>query len=128
MTPKQKILNSLTWGFILWFVGYLAGILLFFIVPKDLIGWVIAPFAILFTIWVIVYKVKRPSLSCYVGLGIIWTVMAVVLDYIFLVKMFNIGTSYYKPDVFLYYIMTLFLPIGVGYWKYTHKTKNQTLF
>lgn len=54
--------------------------------------------------------------------------MAVVLDYIFLVKMFNVGASYYKPDVVLYYLMTLLLPIVVGYWKYSHKTKNQILF
>lgn len=128
MTPKQRILNSLIWGFVLWFSGYIAGILLFFIVPKDLIGWVITPFAILFTVWVLVYKIKRPSFTCYFGLGLIWTLMAIALDYIFIVRMFNTGTSYYKLDVFLYYLLTFLLPMGIGYWKMKYNTKKSELF
>ncbi len=128
MTIAEKLKNMLLWGFVLWLVGYIAGFVLFFVVPKDLIGWVITPFATLFTIWVLIKKVKRPELMCYFGTGLIWTVMAVILDYIFIVMMLKTGNSYYKLDVFLYYFLTFTLPIAVGYWKYKNKTPKAELF
>lgn len=128
MTIKEKLLNTFIWGFILWLVGYIAGFILFFIVPKEYIGWVITPFATVLTIWVLMKKVKRPELMCYFGLGLLWTIMAVGLDYIFLVTMLKTGNVYYKPDVFLYYTLTFILPMIVGYWKYKHKSLKAKLF
>jgi hypothetical protein len=128
MSNAQRLKNTLLWGFTLWLIGFIAGIILFFIVPKDYIGWVITPLAILLTIWVLVKKIKRPKLMCYFGLGLIWTVMAVMLDFIFLVMLFNTGSSYYKSDVFLYYILIFTLPIIVGYWKFKHKSPKTELF
>jgi hypothetical protein len=128
MTTSEKIKNMLTWGFILWFVGYLGGMVLFFVVPKDYIGWVLSPFASIFTIWVLMTKVRRPELMCYFGTGLIWTIMAIVLDYIFIVILLKTGSSYYKLDVYLYYFLTLVMPIGVGYWKFKHKAVDAKLF
>lgn len=128
MTTSAKIKNMLLWGFILWLVGYIAGIVLFFVVPKDYIGWVITPLATIFTIWVLIKKVKRPELMCYFGTGLIWMVMAIVLDYLFNVVLLKIGNAYYKPDVFLYYFLTFVLPIAVGYWKYKNKDPKTELF
>ncbi|NTU46510.1 hypothetical protein HGA88_02695 [Candidatus Roizmanbacteria bacterium] len=128
MTGIEKIKNTLLWGVVLWFIGYVAGMVLFFIVPKDLIGIVITPFATLVTMWVLLDKIKRPELKCYFGLGFVWSVMAILLDYIFIVTLLKTGTAYYKPDVFLYYALTLALPIAVGYWKYKHKSSKQILF
>jgi hypothetical protein len=128
MSVKYKVKNMLIWGFVLWLVGYIAGMVLFFIVPKDSIGWIITPFATLLTIWVLIKKVKRPELMCYLGTGLVWTVMAVILDYIFIVKMLKTGNTYYKPDVLLYYFLTFTLPIVVGYWKYKHKLPQAELF
>jgi hypothetical protein len=128
MKTSEKIKNMSVWGFILWLVGYLAGIVLFFVVPKDYIGWVITPLATVFTIWVLMHKVKRPELMCYFGTGFVWTVIAVILDYVFNVVLFKIGNSYYQPDVFLYYLLTFTLPIVVGYWKFKHKAPNAELF
>lgn len=54
--------------------------------------------------------------------------MAVLLDYIFLVKMLGAGTAYYKADVSIYYGLTFILPIIVGYWKFKHKPKDAELF
>lgn len=119
----------LTWGFLLWLAGYIAGIVLFFIVPKDYIGWVLTPTATVFTIWVLIKKVRRPEMMCYFGTGLIWTVMAVLLDYLFMVTfLIKAGSSYYKPDVFLYYFLTFTLPIMVGYWKFKHKAPKAKLF
>jgi hypothetical protein len=128
MTVKEKVKNMLTWGFILWLVGYSAGFILFFVVPKNMIGWVITPFATLLTIWVLFKKVKRPQLTCYFGTGVMWTIIAVVMDFIFIVKLLNTGTSYYKPDVIFYYLLTFTLPILVGYWKFRHKAPQAELF
>lgn len=128
MSIKEKLLNTFVWGFVLWLVGYIAGFILFFVVPKENIGWIITPFATILTIWVIIKKVKRPELMCYFGLGLIWTIMAIGLDYVFLVKMLKTGSTYYKPDVYLYYALTFTLPIIVGYWKYKHKSPEAKLF
>lgn len=122
MTTTEKIKNMLTWGFILWLVGYLASIVLFFIVPKEYIGWVLSPLASVFTIWVLMKKVKRPELMCYFGTGLIWTIMAILLDYLFIITLLKTGNSYYKLDVYLYYLLTFVLPIIVGYWKFKHKS------
>jgi hypothetical protein len=128
MTVQEKVKNMLVWGFILWLVGYIAGFVLFFIVPKDMIGWVLSPFATIFTLWVLMKKVRRPELMCYFGTGLIWTLMAIALDYVFLVQLLHTGSSYYKADVFLYYGLTFALPPIVGYWKYRHKPASAELF
>lgn len=101
----------LGWGFLLWLFGYILGIILFMFVPQSLLGWVIMPFGIIFTVWVLLKKVKPKS---YLTLAIVWTIMAVVLDYLFIVKLLNPADGYYKLDVFIYYGLTFLLPLVVG--------------
>jgi hypothetical protein len=38
--------------------------------------------------------------------------IAVVLDYLFIVLLFQ--ATYYGPDVFVYYATTFLVPVGVG--------------
>ena len=116
MNKKQIFVNTISWGFILWLFGYILGIVLFAFVPKDQIGLYITPIAVVFTLWVLIKKIKREQFLCYFGLGLIWTVMAATLDYIFIVKLFK-SADYYKPDVYLYYILTFVLPMVVGWYK-----------
>jgi len=117
-TSKGKIfMNTVLWGFILWLFGYILGFVFFALVPKEIIGWYIMPFGIAATLWVLIKKIKREELMCYFGLGIIWTVMAVVLDYVFLVKLLS-ATGYYKLDVYIYYLLTFILPITVGWYRF----------
>jgi hypothetical protein len=113
---KKILLNTLIWGFVLWLFGYILGIIFFFLVPPDSIGWVILPFGVVFTAWVLLKKIERESFGCYVGLGLIWTIMAVILDYIFIVILFK-SASYYKSDVFIYYLLTFILPLAIGWYK-----------
>ena len=40
---RQLLRDSFGWGFILWLIGYLLGIVFFFVLPSSLIGWVILP-------------------------------------------------------------------------------------
>ena len=114
---KQLFKDSLRWGFILWFIGYILGIILFPIVPTNLIGWVIMPIGILLTLWVLLKKVRGESFGYYLVVAIVWMLIAVVLDYLFLVKLLNPADGYYKLDVYLYYALTLALPLAVGWRK-----------
>lgn len=110
---KQFYKDSFIWGFILWFIGYVLGILLFPIAPLAILGWIIMPIGIIITLWVLLKKVKTESFKNYILLAFIWILVAIVCDYLFLVKVFK-PIDYYKLDIYLYYLLTLILPIIVG--------------
>ena len=111
---KSFLRDSLGWGVLLWLVGYILGIVLFMVAPPSTIGWIIMPIGILLTLWVLSKKVKGDSLKYYFVLAIGWTVIAIVFDYFFLVKLFKPADGYYKLDVYLYYVFTFGLPLIVG--------------
>ena len=114
---KRFLKDALGWGFLLWLVGYAVGFVLFFAVPPWAIGWVVMPFGIAITLWVLLRRIKTETFGYYVFIGIVWTLVAIVCDYFFLVRLFQPSDGYYKPDVYLYYVLTLALPIVVGWWK-----------
>jgi hypothetical protein len=109
-------MNTLFWGFALWLFGYILEIVFFAFVPKERIGWFVLPIGLIATLLVLFKKIERESFKCFIGLGVIWTVIAVVFDYVFIVRLFN-STDYYKPDVYLYYTLTFLLPITVGWYR-----------
>jgi hypothetical protein len=89
-------------------------------VSQKLVGWIIMPVGTLFLYWVVTKKLEAKVLSNYLYAGAIWTLIAVVLDYLFIVKMFN-SNAYYKIDVYAYYLITLIFPISIGYFKFRSK-------
>ena len=112
---KQFILtDGLGWGTVLWFIGYVLGIVLFFFVPQSLVGWIIMPIGTLITVWILVRKISFPHFSFYLWLGCIWLGLALVLDYIFLVSLFKPSDGYYKLDVYIYYALIFLLPVATG--------------
>jgi len=111
---KQFYKDAFVWGFVLWFIGYIFGIILYSVVPPDAIGWLIMPIGIIITLWVLYKKIKGDSYKYYLSLAIVWTLIAVIFDYVFLVQMFKPADGYYKLDVYLYYIMTFILPVLAG--------------
>lgn len=118
----MKLLKDMFgWGIALWFIGYLVGILLFFFVPPSMIGWVIMPIGAIITILVLLKKIKEESLKYYLLLAAAWTLIAIIFDYFFLVKIFKPADGYYKLDVYLYYTLTFILPLIIGF----YKTKNR---
>lgn len=119
------IIDALGWGVILWLIGYLLGIVLFFFVPASILGWVIMPIGITITLWVLLKKITSSSIKYYLLLGVAWTTIAVVCDYFLLVKLLNPVDGYYKLDVYIYYFTTLFLPIIVGWMKILRKENFQ---
>lgn len=103
--------DAFVWGFVLWLVGYILGMVLFPIVPKPMLGWVIMPMGIIISLVILLKKVKSKTLGQYMLLGIVWTLIAIVCDYLFLVLIFKPGDGYYKLDVYVYYLLTFTLPI-----------------
>ncbi|MCL5113563.1 MAG: hypothetical protein M1372_00135 [Patescibacteria group bacterium] len=118
---RQLLKDTLGWGFLLWLIGYILGIVLFMVVPPMLLGWIIMPVGIVITLWVLLKKIKAGSLNYYLLLAVVWTLIAVVFDYFFLVKIFKPAGGYYKLDVYLYYILTFVLPLAVSWYKLNQK-------
>jgi hypothetical protein len=116
MMNKQLVKDSLGWGFLLWLVGYILGFVFFFAVPPSLIGWVIMPIGVIITLWVL-FRIKSQDFEHYIILAIVWAVMAVVLDYLFIVQALKPVDGYYKLDVYVYYALTFALPLVVYAWK-----------
>lgn len=114
---KQFLKDGVMWGLVLWLIGYVLGIVLFMMLPINVIGWLIMPIGIAITLWVLFKKIKADSVQYYLGIGIIWVVIAVVCDYFLLVKLFKPADGYYKLDVYLYYAFTFLLPLIVGWLK-----------
>ncbi len=98
---KQLIKYALGWGVGLWLIGYILGIILFMLFPAEYIGWIITPVGVALTIWVLTKKIKLKYLNEYLYLAIIWTALAIILDYLFILKLLNPADGYYKPDVYL---------------------------
>jgi hypothetical protein len=117
MMNNQLLKDSLGWGLALWSIGYVLGILLFFLLPARLIGWAIMPIGLLITFWVLLKKVEDDSLQYYLILAIVWTAIAVVFDYLFIVEAFKPAEGYYKLDVYLYYAITFVSPLIAVWWK-----------
>lgn len=114
---KKILKDALGWGFVLWLIGYILGIVLFMVVPVALIGWFITPIGIIITLWVLNKKIRAKRFKYFLKIGVIWTILAIVLDYVFIVMMFAPEDGYYKPDVYLYYLLTLALPLLMGWIK-----------
>lgn len=118
---KQIIKETIGWGILLWLIGYILGIGLFAVVLPAMIGWVITPVGIVITLLVLFKKIKSESLKYYILLGVVWALIAIIFDYLFLVKVFNPADGYYKLDVYLYYVLTFILPVAVGWYKAKNK-------
>ena len=124
---EQLLKDSLGWGFILWLIGYVLGIVFFFVFPPSLIGWVILPIGLIITLWVLLKEVKGDTLQYYLILAVVWTVIAVVFDCLFIIKALKPADGYYKLDVYLYYLLTFIVPPTIGWWK-TKRSKAKSLF
>ena len=83
------------------------------------------PIGITLTLWVLLKKINSNSIKHYLLLGVVWALIAVVCDYLLLVKIFNPVDGYYKLDVYIYYFTTLFLPAIVGWMKILKKQNFQ---
>lgn len=107
--------NGLGWGFALWLFGYLLGFAFYAVVPLDLIGWYVMPLGIAATCLVLWKWVRLVSMRDALLLGMVWCATAIIGDYLFIVKLLNPPDGYYKPDIYLYYLLTLALPLAAAW-------------
>jgi hypothetical protein len=111
---KQWIKDTAGLGIFFWLLGYLASLLLFVSPYAGIMGWILlavfTPVTIAVAWWW--FRVRDLPLTYYAKVGAAWTVIAVVLDYLFIVLLFQ--ATYYGFDVFVYYALTFLIPVGVG--------------
>jgi hypothetical protein len=122
MRNARLSLDALGWGIGLWLIGYVLGIVLFFVLPTAIVGWFIMPIGISITLWVLLTRVKAETVGYYAILSVVWTLIAATFDYLFIVQLFKPQDGYYKLDVYVYYVMTLVLPLAVGWWKTSQRS------
>lgn len=114
---KRLLVDALGWGLILWLIGFVLGIVLFPFIPLWAIGWAILPIGVAVALWILYRRIKGETLQYYLIVGVVWTLIAVLLDYFIMVKMLKPADGYYKVDVYLYYALTFVLPLLVGWRK-----------
>lgn len=117
---KQFLKDAVGWGFVLWLIGYALGVMLFAFVAAYLIGWIIMPFGAAIALWVAFKKVEGNTLQYLCLMALVWMFIAVLGDYLFIVKAFKPADGYYKLDVYLYYALTLAIPLFAG-WRRTSR-------
>lgn len=112
---QQQIKDAAGLGTLLWLIGYLTSLALFFSPFAGIMGWILiavfTPVTVAVTWWW--FRERDLTLPYYAGVGIAWTAIAVVLDSLFIVLLFQ--ASYSGPDVFVYYALTFLIPVGVGF-------------
>ena len=113
---KQILTDTVLLGAALWLIGYLASLVLFVSPFHEVMGWILLVVFTPVTI-VIAYLWFRERehlpMRYYAKVGVAWLLIAVVLDYLFIVLLFQ--AIYYGVDVFVYYALTFLIPVGVGY-------------
>ncbi len=118
---KQFFKDAMGWGFVLWLIGYALGMMLFALVPANLIGWIIMPIGAAIALWIAFKKVKGDTLRYYCLVALVWMLIAVLGDYLLIVKALKPADGYYKPDVYLYYALTLAIPLFAGWRRTLHR-------
>jgi len=112
---KQWIKDTAGLGTVLWLIGYLASLALFFSPFAGIMGWILlaifTPLTVVIAWWWFRLR-ERLAVQYYAGVGIAWMLIAIVSDYLFIVLLFQ--AVYYGPDVFVYYALTFLIPVGVG--------------
>jgi hypothetical protein len=122
---QQWIKDMAGLGTGLWLIGYIASLALFFTPIWEIMGgWILlvifTPITIAITLWW--FKQREPQpLPYFVKVGIAWVVIAVVLDYLFIVRLFQ--ATYYGTDVFVYYTVTFLIPVVIGF--YLHRAHGE---
>jgi len=113
---KQWINDTAGLGMALWLIGYLASLALFFTSFAGIMGWILlavfTPVTSAIAWWWFRQREPPLPLQYYAGVGLAWMLIAIVLDFLFIVLMFQ--ATYYDVDVFVYYAVTFLIPVGVG--------------
>ena len=112
---RSLIIDTMGLGLLLWFIGWCASLILFFYVPADLLGWVLfvmfTPLAIVITI--LRFRKRALTFPYYLAVALVWTFIAILFDYLFIVRLFGVS-GYYHASVIVYYTETFLIPLLTG--------------
>jgi hypothetical protein len=123
---KKWLKDTAGLGTVLWVIGYLASLVLFFSPYAGVMGWILLAIFTPVTIAIVWWwfrKRERLLLRYYAGVGVAWVLIAIVLDYLFIVVLFQ--ANYYGIDVFVYYAVTFLIPVGIG--MFLNKSWNESV-
>jgi len=123
---KKWMKDTAGLGTVLWVIGYLASLVLFFSPFAGVMGWILLAIFTPVTIAIVWWwfrKRERLLLRYYAGVGVAWVLIAIVLDYLFIVVLFQ--ANYYGIDVFVYYAVTFLIPVGIG--MFLNKSWNESV-
>lgn len=111
----QYLRDTLGLGLAFWLIGYLLSLVLYFIVPPGIMGWIL--FVALTPVMVVVtwrwFSDRNLPITYFLQVAAFWTVIAMVGDFLFIVLLFSAQT-YYQADVLVYYLVTFLVPVGIG--------------
>lgn len=112
---RLLLVDGLAWGFLLWLIGYILGIVFFAFVPPGDIGWYVMPLGFAATCFALWKWVRPDWMWPALVVGVIWCMIAIVFDYMLIVRLLAPADGYYKLDVYLYYVSALVMP-PLGAW------------
>jgi|SRR3972149_452403 len=114
-SDREKMIDTFGCGFLLWLVGFGISMMLFLAIPITLLGWIVLVVMVPATAFLAVKRLwnSKEKKSYYYNVGIVWALIAILMDYIFLVKGFNVQ-DYYKLDVYIYYFLNFLIPVAMG--------------
>jgi hypothetical protein len=117
ISPEKRslITDTIGLGLLLWFIGWCASLVLFLFVPVDVLGWILFAIFTPLTIAITVLRFRKRalSLSYYLAVAMVWTFIAVLFDYLFIVRLFGVS-GYYHASVMVYYAETFLIPLLTG--------------
>jgi hypothetical protein len=112
---KTKLVDAVLLGSAIWLIGYIISIILYGFVPSSLLGWILFVLLTPLTVYIayLRFRNRKETTGYYIVVALVWVILAVVFDYLFIVKALN-AQNYYKADVFVYYLVTFLVPFAVG--------------
>ncbi len=112
---KQAAKDAFLLGTGFWLLGYIASLLLYATPLYPVMGWIMIAVFTPVTLGITwrYFSSRSLPLRYYAAIGLSWTAIAVVLDYLFIVLLF--AATYYGSDVFVYYAITFAVPVCVGW-------------
>jgi hypothetical protein len=116
---EQILRDTLYAGTLLWIAGYLASMAVYFSgLNYDFWGKVVLLVYIpcTFVVTLRYFSGRDLTLPYYCLVGLAWSIIAVLLDYPFIVLRFG-AFQYYTPDVYLYYAAMFIIPVVVGVYR-----------
>ncbi len=114
-SARTKIVDALLLGSAIWLAGYVASIVLYGFVSKAILGWILFFIFTPLTVYIayLRFRKRKETIAYYSAVALAWAVLAIIFDYVFIVKALN-AQGYYKADVFVYYLVTFLVPLVVG--------------